>query len=263
MFIFSIINMRNTIIALLLLFFSSAHSQAIENSETTSRIKQLDQLLLTEPTAENYYSRGYLKYMAGDNKGAFPDYDKAIQIDPEYFDAYYSRGMLKDKIEDYKGAVEDYTICILLDEYAAKAHFNRAFCKSKINDYVGAIDDYSKCIDINPEHFSAYMNRGIIKQNKGLFGEAILDFDEAILIKPDFTDAFQNRAICKAMVNRKDALNDFNKVVELDAENPESYYNRALYFINYKVAGNYCNDLKMAQSKGYAVARKLIAEKCK
>ena len=128
---------------------------------------------------------------------------------------------------------------------------------------VGALDDYSKCIAIKTDYFAAYMNRGIIKQNKALFAEAISDFDDALEIKPNFRDAIQNRAICRAMSNQKEALDDFNKLVELDPQNPENYYNRALYYINYKIAGNYCADLQIAKRMGFERASKVIAEKCK
>lgn len=256
--------MKKYLIALCL-FSANFFCAQIGDNQTELHIKiaQLDEIIKTEPTAENFYSRGFLKYKAGDLKGALPDYDMAIKIEPENFDSYYSRGMLKDKLEDYKGAADDYTVCVMLDPNSAKAHFNRGFSKSKANDFLGAVDDYSKCIAINPKHFAAYLNRGIIRQNQNSYQDALSDFDQAEAIKPGFVDAIQNRAICRAHLGRKDAIDDFNKAVSLDSQNPENYYNRALYFINYKIAGNYCSDLKIAQRMGFERAKKVIAEKCK
>lgn len=83
-----------------------------------------------------------------------------------------------------------------------------------------------------------------MRKELNLHKEAISDFDQVIRIDPKSVDAFQNRAVCKAMIHAKDALSDFDTAVNLAPENAETYFNRALYFINFKIKGNYCADLK-------------------
>ncbi|MNY76475.1 hypothetical protein D3C86_2160720 [compost metagenome] len=65
------------------------------------------------------------------------------------------------------------------------------------------------------------------------------------------------------MINAKDALNDFDTAVALAPKNPEGYYNRALYYINFKIKKDYCSDLKAALNLGYLPAKELITEVCK
>ena len=42
--------------------------------------------------AEKYFKLGEQKYNKKDYQEAIADYDKAIELNPKYFDAYYNRG---------------------------------------------------------------------------------------------------------------------------------------------------------------------------
>jgi tetratricopeptide (TPR) repeat protein len=221
----------------------------------------MDLLIIDEPSAENYYIRGYLKYNKFLYREALSDYDKAISLE-EKSGYFFSRAMLKDKMEDYKGAIDDYSTCIKLSETPKKAFFNRAFSKSNINDFSGAIEDYIKSLEIDPNNKNTYLNIGIIKKEQGKLAESIKAFDKAIMLDSNFIDAIQNRAISKSMLNDKDAIIDFNKVIELNPKSGEAYLNRALHYINHKTKGTSCSDLKLANSYGITRARELITKYC-
>tara|TARA_B100000768_G_C10918627_1_gene224671 strand:+ start:204 stop:422 length:219 start_codon:yes stop_codon:yes gene_type:complete len=51
--------------------------------------------------------RGETKYNLKDYKGAIEDYNKAIEINPNYTYAYYNRGFAKYYLKDYNGACQD------------------------------------------------------------------------------------------------------------------------------------------------------------
>lgn len=225
-------------------------------------LQELDSIIKIEPSADNYYLRGYLKYTAKDFKEALLDYNKSIELDDDNFKAFFSRGMLKDKLADFNGAILDYTKCITLNKESSKAYFNRGFSKSNISDIKGAIEDYSKCIALNPENKAAFLNRGILKKDQNFYDEALIDYDSAIAIDNDFLDAVQSRAILKALMNRKDAMQDFNAAIRIAPDDGESYYNRAVYIINNKIESDYCIDIKKAVQLGFTKANTLFTQKC-
>ena len=53
------------------------------------------------------------------------DYNKAIEINPEYANAYNNRGNIKAKQADYKGAIEEYSRAIELNSQFVEAYCNR------------------------------------------------------------------------------------------------------------------------------------------
>ena len=250
----------------IMLYSIVVSAQGVNDSIKTgnlNEIKELNELIEKWPTADNFYYRGYSYFAIKDYQNALLDYNKAIAIDSTDFKYFFSRGKLKDEVKDYRGAVLDYTTCIALNKISYKAYYSRAFSKSNYVDLYGAIEDYSKCIEINPDYGPAYLNRGIVKAQKHLHEDAIKDFDKAISLNVSFIETMKNRAISKALLNRKDAIDDFNAVVQSDQKNGEGYYNRALHIINFKLKQDYCSDLKKANQLGFIPAKKLLNQYCK
>ncbi|HMD53908.1 MAG TPA: tetratricopeptide repeat protein, partial [Phycisphaerae bacterium] len=58
--------------------------------------------------ATNDYNSGHAKFVKGDFNGALADYNKAIELKPDYADAYIGRGGAEYKKSDPKGALTDY-----------------------------------------------------------------------------------------------------------------------------------------------------------
>ena len=103
----------------------------------------------------------------------------------------------------------------------------------------------------------------MIKSDQNLNTEAILDFDNALKIDSNNVTFIQSRAISKAMTGRKDAISDFNRAIQLDSNNPDTYINRALYYLNFNIKGDYCSDLKKAISLGAEKAKSILKDNCK
>ena len=59
-------------------------------------------------TAQDWFNRGSAKSNSGNFREAISDFDKVIQLDPNFEDAYYYRGMAKNSLQDYSGALIDY-----------------------------------------------------------------------------------------------------------------------------------------------------------
>ena len=73
--------------------FFSAHSQELNDidlKEIPKEIENINSLILKEPSAENYYLRGYYYYQIKNYSEAIADYDKAISLNPNDYNFYYS-----------------------------------------------------------------------------------------------------------------------------------------------------------------------------
>ena len=74
-------------------------------------------------------------------KEAENDYNKAIEINPNFTEAYYNKGVLKEKSDDTKGALENYNKAIEINPQYADAYHNRGRLKVKSGDVEGAKQD--------------------------------------------------------------------------------------------------------------------------
>ena len=95
---------------------------------------------------------GNVKYRLFFRKSAIADYDRAIEINPDYAKAYTNRGKAKYKLGDYHGAIADYDRTIELKPDYAKAYYNRGEAKHKLGDERGAKADRARaqCIELDP-----------------------------------------------------------------------------------------------------------------
>jgi tetratricopeptide (TPR) repeat protein len=172
-------------------------------------------------TPLHWIARGIARAEEGDPAGAIPDYDQAIQLDPEDAIAYNSRGLAYYDLQDYQHAIADYDQAIQLNPEDATAFYNRALAYYNLQDYQRAIADYDQAIQINPEDATAYNNRGLAYYNLQDYQRAIADYDQAIQINPEYAKAFHNRGLARRLQgDYSAAVGDHEQARRLEPENP-------------------------------------------
>lgn len=75
--------------------------------------------------------------------------------------------------------------------------------KIRLSDNQGAIDDLTKVIAIQDTSSRAYFYRANAKFNLKLANEALEDYNKTIELRPDYADAYYNRAFCKQFLGDK------------------------------------------------------------
>ncbi len=276
--------------------FKKTHINEIRQDDYAGVMADFDKAIEIDPEfAEAYYSRGLAKNyrsnfpdsnndlskvqeidlnfagaliiqaLAIDNQikdyaGAIADFDKAIEINPEFADAYYCRGLVKNYFRNQVSELVNPVQTIEFDGRFATGKFDEDFAANyPSKDFVGIIADFDMAIQINPKHAKAYCSRGVLKifaqdlcqeiililKNKPIdtvkreafqggksigdvmfnkYAGAITDFDKAIEINPRFANAYFLRGILKTYCqDHKGAAIDFEKSIELDPEFSEVY----------------------------------------
>ena len=94
--------------------------------------------------ASEYYERGYNRQSNGDFDGAILDFNKAIELKPDFVDAYHDRGVAHQAKSDLAGAIADYTKAIELKPDFALAYSDRGFAKEAKGDSDGSLASASK-----------------------------------------------------------------------------------------------------------------------
>ena len=113
---------------------------------------------------------------------AFKDYEKAIELNPNFAVAYNNRGLTYAKLNQHEIAIEDYNKAIELNPDYAEAYNNRGNAYAKLNQSEGAIEDYNKAIKLNPNLADAYGNRGRTYKEIGNYEGSARDLKKASIL---------------------------------------------------------------------------------
>ncbi len=114
---------------------------------------------------EEYYNMGIAEAKQGNYDEALEDFNKAIELKPEYINAYINRAYYaKENLGDYEGAIEDYLIAIDLstNDNDAHAYSNMAYAKMKMKNYKEALDDIKFSLSLDSLNSYAYRNKALI-----------------------------------------------------------------------------------------------------
>ncbi len=183
--------------------------------------------------AIGHYQQGLKSASSGDMMSAIGRFDRAIAIDPRYFQAYIERGNVKDAIHDYPGAIADYTSAISIDPQAATAYYNRGTVLSQSGKHEAAIVDYKKAIAVNPQYPQAHLNLANELDDLNDVAGALTNYDRAIMLKPNYALAYLNRGIMHERAgNRAKAITDLRQAAKLfQSIGQIDRYNRAIKMI--------------------------------
>ena len=80
-------------------------------------------------SAETYFAQGNTKAALGQYLAAISDYDKSIQLKPNYAEVYINRGLAKDYLGQYLAAISDFDKAIQLEPDTATAYSSRGVAK--------------------------------------------------------------------------------------------------------------------------------------
>lgn len=141
-------------------------------------------------------SRGMARERADHFEKAREDYEKAIEVNPDYANALNNRGNIKSKQGDYVGAIEDYNRAIGMNALFVEAHCNRGIARENLGDLTGAIQDFSRAIELDSEYGDAYFHRGSAKESLGDYSGALIDYDKVVELEPQSQERvapFKNR----------------------------------------------------------------------
>lgn len=177
--------------------------------------------------------------------------------------AYNNRGSFFVNENNYEKALEDYNKAIELKPNYAQAYFNRGTLFMKLNKKQEALGDFSKAIELEPDFWKAFLNRGFLYLEENKNEEALIEFNTAIQLKPDFDEAFYNRGVVFSNLRQyEEAISDYSRAISLKTNFPEAYYNRGLaeYLSGKKDAA--CKDLKKAEQLGYQISPMTLKQIC-
>jgi len=178
----------------------------------------------------------------GQIKVALDDYNRAVELFPEYPVAYNNRGNLLLAIGQLDEAVKDFDRALVLAPGYAAAYSNRANAEMKAGKPDLAIRDFTKAIELMPASAPPLSGRGLAYLAVEKPHAAIRDFSRAVSADARFSSAYRNRAEARMTIGqREEAIEDLSRAIAFDVNNTELYVVRGyVYLLN----GNTASALK-------------------
>lgn len=137
-----------------------------------------------------YFDKGVECYNSGDLSGAIINWSITLKINPKDPNSYYSRAIVKNELYTWKSALKDYDKAIELAPDFISALTNRGSLKDENEDYKGAINDYNKVINLENVDLEnkqmAYYNKGNSEYNIGNKESACKDWKTAYELGADY-----------------------------------------------------------------------------
>ena len=132
--------------------------------------RQLKEQMRSQQEYLKKYAREYLLMgnecitQAHDARAALANYDKALELYPDYTDAWIRRGITLFNNKEWFDAENCFNTAIRISPANFKAFYNRGKLRLKTEETEGAIADLDKATSLKPEHAKAHE----------LFGDALL-----------------------------------------------------------------------------------------
>jgi tetratricopeptide (TPR) repeat protein len=117
--------------------------------DDASRASELLEDLGQELTPDAYIARGNRYYYREEYERALEEYDRAVDLKPEYAQAHFRRGITLTILERYDEAVRAYDEAIRWDGRNAQAHYNRAVVCALLDKPEEALRNLRRAIAID------------------------------------------------------------------------------------------------------------------
>ena len=149
--------------------------------------------------AVKHYEEGRLLQQQGELSAAERAYQKAVKINPEFFEAHNNLG----NVLQARGRLKE------------------------------AYNAFRKALNYWPDHPEILNNLGNSLQLQGEIEDSLTKFDRCIAIKPDYIDAYVNRGISLTKLGRLEgAKSSYLNAIRLDSENAVANINLAKILSN-------------------------------
>jgi len=152
---------------------------------------------------------------------AMADYDKAIQIKPDYYEAWFNRGLVLYELGHYQETLASYDKAIQFKPDYYNAWFNRAaLLANEFNHYKKALVNYDFVIQLKPDSYLAWSYRGRALVELGDYEEALASYDKAIQLEPNYHNAWFARfkVLYNKLGRRQEAIAGIIEFIELNPE---------------------------------------------
>ena len=151
------------------------------------RYEELTKYILENPNnPEGYFDRGYLQYCYDvENEVVLSDFDKAIELNPNYIDAIRYRMYIFEQMGEYEKIIDNCSKLVELEPVWDNYCLYIKYLVDYINDYKKAMEICNNVFELFEPDDQMFAQRGGIFYNMKEYDKAIADYKKAIELNPE------------------------------------------------------------------------------
>ncbi len=196
-------------------FFFVERGRALsKHGEHDRALADLNRAILIQPDVSSFIVRGWIWQNKMELDKALADFDEAICLDAQCFEAYNMRGHAWILKKEYVRAIEDFNEAIRLNSPDKHIKYNRGVTYLKIDQYEEALADLNEAVLLDPTFAATYPARAYVLKRQGDYSDAYEDLAHAICLKPGDACNYETLSRWLATVNEKQ-FRDGQRAVEL------------------------------------------------
>jgi spermidine synthase len=188
-----------------------------------------DHLASSGEDSQAYYRLALGLGVMGNTGEEIDALQKAISLNPSYYEAYMEQGQVLTSQGRFDEAVAQLSEALKINPDSAKAHNNIGNVLANQGKADEAIEHFSRALQISPDSAETYNNLGTVLANQGMPDEAIENFSRALKLVPDYAVAHDNLGRVFASLGRfEEALAHFNEALKISPESADFHNDAGL-----------------------------------
>ena len=178
------------------------------------------------------YSLGTLFLRKRQPDAALTEFEKALQINPDYAEAEMNVGVALLQKGDLEGAISHTRKAVEIDPDYFEADYNLGNLLQQRGQPDEAIPHYRKALAAKPNYPEAHNSLGVALAEKGELDQAITEVEAALRLRPDYAEAHSDLGNALASQRKFDqAIPHHIEAVRLSPNSPQAHYNLGYAFL--------------------------------
>jgi len=190
-------------------------------------IKNYDRAIEIKPDyAKAHFNLAGALQDLGQLESAVNSYEKALAIEPGYAEAHNNLGSVLKDLKQNEAAVQSYKQALVIKPDYIEAQYSLGLTQQDLGQFKAAIKCYEMVIANRPNFADVYNSLGIAFLDFGQFDEAVKSYKAAIKLKPNFLEAINNLGIAFYKLNQLDkAIKFYEQAISLNPDFIDAYNN--------------------------------------
>lgn len=206
----------------------------VENTQppslTRPESRSIEALLRASPMTNNanvfdWANRGNELYRLEQFEEALTAFNRAIQMQSDFYPAWYGRANVLASLERYEEAIAAYDRATQINPNFYLAWRDRGAMLAFLKRYSEALASFDRALQLKPDDYVAWYIRGdLLAVNLRRSEDAMVAYDRAIRLKPDFAPAWTGRGEVLYLLKRyQEAMIAFDRAIQADPKYTDAW----------------------------------------